>query len=172
MARAGRRPAESAWTGRHDAAGNVFPAERDWLYAWSAAFTSYVMRTAGAREGFPYSAAHSTYVNAARTGAPGLRMRAERPEVVRAARGRPDLPGTRALGGHALRRPPRRLRRPLRSRRRRSPGTLTVVGGNVDDAVTTKHVPVTEQGTLAEPDGQVVDVRYPWFVVVRVLYDD
>src|SRR5262249_4060728 len=31
---------ESAWTGKHDADGNVFPAERDGDYAWSAAFIS------------------------------------------------------------------------------------------------------------------------------------
>jgi len=36
----------------------------------------------------------------------------------------------------------------------------------------TVNVPVTAQGTLAAPDGRVLDVRYPWFVVVRVLYDD
>ena len=53
-----------------------------------------------------------------------------------------------------------------------APGVLTVVGGNVDDAVTAKHVPVTGQGTLATADGRVLDVRYPWFVVVRVLYDE
>ena len=45
------------------------------------------------------------------------------------------------------------------------------VGGNVDDAVTMKHVPVTTDGMLAEPGQRVLDTRYPWFVVLRVMYD-
>jgi hypothetical protein len=49
---------------------------------------------------------------------------------------------------------------------------LTVLGGNVDDAVTEKHVPVTPAGMLAGPDGVAVDTRYPWFVVLKVNYDD
>ena len=163
---------ESAWTGKHDAAGSVFPAARDGDYAWSAAFISYVMRIAGARDGFPYSAAHSTYVNAARVGAPGLRVRAERPESYAPRPGDlicmsrswsknlryDDLP-TEFVGHCDL-------------VVDATPGTLTVVGGNVDDAVTAKHVPISSnQGTLATPDGRVLDERYPWFVVVRVLYD-
>jgi hypothetical protein len=48
-------------------------------------------------------------------------------------------------------------------------GQISVVGGNVDDAVTMKHVPVTPDGRLATPDGQVLDSRYPWMVVVRLL---
>ena len=51
------------------------------------------------------------------------------------------------------------------------PGQITVVGGNVDDAVTMKHVPVTPDGKLARPDGTVVDTRYGWFVVLRVRDD-
>ena len=43
---------EARWTGKHDAAGHVFPPERDATYAWSAAFVSYVMRMAGAGAGF------------------------------------------------------------------------------------------------------------------------
>jgi hypothetical protein len=48
------------------------------------------------------------------------------------------------------------------------PGQIVVVGGNVDDAVTMKHVPVTPDGKLATSDGQVVDTRYPWMVVLRL----
>ena len=51
------------------------------------------------------------------------------------------------------------------------PGVLTVIGGNVSAAVTMKHVPLAPNGTLAGPDGRPVDDRYPWFVVLRVLYD-
>jgi hypothetical protein len=52
-----------------------------------------------------------------------------------------------------------------------APGQLSVIGGNVDDAVTMKHVPITPDGKLAEPDGTVLDTRYPWMVVLRVLYE-
>ena len=51
------------------------------------------------------------------------------------------------------------------------PGQISVVGGNVDDAVTLKHVPVTPDGRLATPDGQVLDPRYPWMVVLRLAVD-
>ena len=37
--------------------------------------------------------------------------------------------------------------------------------------VTMKHVPTTPGGRLATADGTVVDTRYPWMLVVRVLYD-
>ena len=49
------------------------------------------------------------------------------------------------------------------------PGTIGVIGGNVDDAVTMKHVPVTPDGKLASPDGTVLDQRYSWMVVLRLL---
>jgi hypothetical protein len=49
------------------------------------------------------------------------------------------------------------------------PGAISVIGGNVDDAVTMKHVPVTQDGKLAMPNGQVLDTRYPWMVVLRLL---
>ena len=48
------------------------------------------------------------------------------------------------------------------------PGQVGVVGGNVDDAVALKHVPVTSDGKLATPDGLVLDTRYPWMVVLRL----
>jgi hypothetical protein len=52
-----------------------------------------------------------------------------------------------------------------------APGMLSVIGGNVDDAVTMTHVPTTQAGLLVGPDGSVVDTRYPWFVVIKILYD-
>jgi hypothetical protein len=167
---AGRK--ESAWTGKHDADGTVFPAERDGDFAWSAAFISYVMRTAGARDGFPYSQAHSTYVNAARVGGPGLVVRAERPEAYA------PQPGDLICMGRSWSKFVRYDDLPVEFVGHcdlvveAASGALTVVGGNVNDAVTAKHVPVTAAGTLATPDGSVLDERYPWFVVVRVLYDE
>lgn len=166
---------ESAWTGKHDASGQVFPARQDANFAWSAAFISYVMRIAGAGDAFPYAEAHSTYIDAAKEMATGQTkgyiITAQRPteyapqpgDMICEARGRyggltyDDLPVDR-FPSHcdivvaAV------------------PGQLTVVGGNVDDAVTMKHVPTTQDGKLATPDGTVLDTRYPWMVVIRVLY--
>ncbi len=164
------------WTGKHDANGQVFPASQDGHYAWSAAFISYIMRIAGAEDRFPYSAAHADYINAAKSqadaGGGSLVVTAERPEqyvvqagdVICLGRGASraltydDLPTT-SFPGHcdfvvAA-----------------APGTLTVIGGNVDDSVTEKHIPTTPGGMLADPVTGVVDTRYPWFVVLHVSYD-
>ena len=45
-----------------------------------------------------------------------------------------------------------------------------MIGGNVDNAVAMKYVPATLDGHLAGPDGVVLDPDYPWFVVLKVLY--
>ena len=52
-----------------------------------------------------------------------------------------------------------------------APGTLDVIGGNVEDAVRLAHVPITARGTLGNPGEPVLDQRYRWFVVLQVLYD-
>lgn len=161
---------ESAWTGRHDADGRVFTPPEDGKYAWSAAFVSYVMREAGARAGFPYSAAHWTYVDAAFAQEPGVLLRTERPEAYAPQPGDLICIGREASRGIRYDDMPARFAGHCDVVVATAPGELTVVGGNVNDAVTLKHVPVTETGTLATPDGQVLDPRYGWFVVVRVLY--
>lgn len=161
---------EARWTGLHNADGSTFPADEDSEYAWSAAFISYVMRSAGAAARFPYSPAHHTYIDLARSGGAWV-VSAQAPEAYSPGVGDliclsrtqhplryADLPAgvypahcAIVVGG--------------------APGVLSVVGGNVDDAVTLTHVPVTAAGRLAEPDGAVVDRRYPWFAVLRVAYD-
>ncbi len=165
-------PHEEFWTGKHDAAGQVFPAEEDGRYAWSAAFISYVMRIAGAGSRFPYSANHATYVNAAASGTSPI-LQAQPPERYAPRAGDlicfgrykaqalkfADLPTSYIWPGHCS------IVVDVQ------PGMLGVVGGNVDDAVTMSHVPVTDAGMLATQDGATVDQRYPWFVVLRVLYD-
>ena len=74
---------QGAWTVRRMARALIFPANVDAHYAWSAAFISYVMRIAGAGPRFPYSEAHSTYIDVAkeqRLGqAAGWLVLAERP---------------------------------------------------------------------------------------------
>jgi hypothetical protein len=165
---------EQGYTGMHDAAGRVFPADQDGEYAWSAAFIDYVMRMAGATHRFPYSPTHSDYINAAKQHAMGERptvaITAERPAEYAPQRGDliclwrdqrqirfDDLP-TGRFPGHcdivvAIR-----------------PGTLDVIGGNVENSVSMKHIPVTADGRLAGPDGAIVDPDHPWFVVIRVDY--
>jgi hypothetical protein len=166
---------ESAWTGMHDESGQEFDDRRDDYYAWSAAFISYVMRTAGAGARFPYSPSHYVYINIAKQmklgRASGWAMVAERADEYAPVAG--DLICF-SRGG-----------RPLTYERlqahhfaahcdivvARDKEEISVIGGNVDHAVTMKHVPVTSNGRLADPGDRVLDTRYPWLVVLRILYD-
>ena len=165
---------EAAWTGKHDANGSQFPASADATYAWSAAFVSYVMRIAGAGARFPYAAAHADYINLAKRmtlgQTQGWIIMAEPPTSYAPRPG--DLICANRDGGVSLRYDdlptalfPSHCDFVVGS----DPTMLTVVGGNVDDAVTMKHVPTTTEGMLVRPDGTVVDTRYPWFVVIRLL---
>ena len=161
---------QSGWTGKHDENGQVFPADIDGDFAWSAAFISYVMRLAGAGSSFPYSETHSDYIDAAARHDPGVALVAERIEVYAPQQGdliclwrggQPktfdQLPAGR-FPGHcdivvAIK-----------------PGLLDVIGGNVENAVSMKYIPVTADGHLAMPDGTVIDPDHHWFVVLKVLY--
>ena len=133
------------------------------------------MRIAGAGSRFPYTPTHSDYINAARRHGLGLEpataLSAERVEIYAPQRGDlicywrgrepvsyDDLP-TGRFPGHcdmvvAIR-----------------PGSLDVIGGNVDNSVSMKHIPVTANGYLANPDGTIVDPDYGWFTVLRVNYE-
>jgi hypothetical protein len=167
---------EASLTGRHDESGVDFPAEQDANYAWSAAFISYVMRIAGAGPRFPYAQAHNVYINIARQMSlgqtRGWAVLAERPDSY------PPQPGDLICAGRAG---AQRLRFDDLPTQNGFPAhcaivvatgqQLSVIGGNVDDAVTLTHVPTTPDGRLAPPGGPPVDTRYPWFVVVRVQYD-
>ena len=168
---------DSTWTGMHDADGVEFPASEDGTYAWSAAFISYVMRIAGAGARFPYAAAHADYINLAKQmklrQTSGWAISAEAPvsyaaqpgDLICLSRGVvPPLSYDDLPMGHF----PSHCDVVVRA----DSGMLTVVGGNVDDAVTMKHVPTTPDGMLVTSDGTVVDPRYNWFVVIRVLYGD
>jgi hypothetical protein len=165
---------EQGFTGIHDQNGRVFSEREDGNYAWSAAFIDYVMRMAGAGRRFPYSPTHADYINAARQNAAGssaMAITAERPESYAPQRG--DLI---CLS---------RTRQPIRFDDLPTgrfpchcdivvatrPGVLDVIGGNVDDSVSLKRIPVTADGRLAGPDGTALDPDHPWFVVIRVEYD-
>ena len=166
---------EAAWTGMHDEHGTEFEARRDGDYAWSAAFISYVMRTAGAGARFPYAPSHYVYINVAKK----MKLGSTTGWVIVAEQldDYAPVPGDLICNS--------REKRPVKSRSCRgalSPGTATsswaaemgeigVIGGNVFNAVTMKHVPVTADGRLADAKGHVLDTRYAWFVALRVVYD-
>ena len=166
-----RRPGPA----EHDADGTVYPASIDGRYAWSAAFVSYVMRIAGAGARFPYSASHSDYIDIAKQmtlhHVTGWLITAERPEVYAA------MPGDMICFGRGNAWSIRYEDLPAGQFPAHCeivvdsavPGQISVVGGNVDDTVTLTHVPVTPDGRLATPDGQILDPRYPWMVVLRLL---
>ncbi len=160
---------DGAYTGKHDAEGHLFPVAVNGAYAWSAAFISYVMRIAGAGPAFPYAPDHAVYINDA--------ARAARGEVTNPlliaedpAHYAPRLGDLVCFGrGHA-----RALTFADLPTSNRFPAhcsivvaggaqTLSVIGGNVDDAVVLEHLHTDETGRLANN-------REPWFVVLRVLY--
>jgi len=163
---------EAAWTGRHDANGTEFAGSRDAEFAWSAAFMAYVMYSAGAGTRFTPTASHATYINAAVFNPADPVMRAHR--IGEYA----PQPGDLICYGRASNRP---LRLETLSGNsfpshcdivvRSQPSSIAVIGGNVNDAVTMKNIPTGPNGLIGGPDGTPIDARYPWFVVLQVLYD-
>ncbi len=157
---------EAAWTGKHDAHGRVFPVAVNGQYAWSAAFISYVMRIAGAGANFPYAPGHAFYINYAARAAQGEIQNplliAKDPasyaprlgDLVCFARGHArsltfaNLPTAHGFPAHCS------------IVTSGGPNQISVIGGNVDDAVTLQHVPATNAGLIGRP----------WFVVLQVAY--
>lgn len=158
-----------AYTGLHDARGRRFPPERDGAYAWSAAFVSYVMRMAGAGPRFPYAASHDVYVNAAIRGSDVLvaedpALYAPQPgDLVCVARdpartlNYADLPVARFWGHCDIVVDDIAVSRGGEG--------FAVIGGNLQDAVALKRLPLQPDGRLAvAPDR-------PWLAVLRVRYE-
>ncbi len=160
---------DARWTGKHDGQGKVFPVAVNGDYAWSAAFISYVMRIAGAGAAFPYAPDHAAYINYAARAALGVvrdpLLVAENPanyaprlgDLVCLPRGAArgmvfaDLPTAQDFPAHCS--------IVVGSRT----GEVSVIGGNVDDAVTMEHLHANGQGEL---EGN----RENWFVVLKVMY--
>ncbi|HYZ24558.1 MAG TPA: DUF2272 domain-containing protein [Rhodopila sp.] len=165
---------ESMWTGMHDESGQETEDGQD-DYAWSAAFISYVMRTAGAGARFPYAPSHYIYIDIAKAmklgHTSGWALVAERVDAYAPVPG--DLicfwRGSKPLTFDEL--PAPRFAAHCDIVVSREPEQISVIGGNVNHAVTMKHVPVTLDGRLATSENRVLDARYPWFVVLHVLYD-
>ncbi|QNT77867.1 DUF2272 domain-containing protein [Entomobacter blattae] len=178
---AGINPYDSqvSYTGKHDSDGRVFNFTNDTRYAWSAAFISYVMRIAGANERFAYSPNHSTYINAAFTGAAsGLTGRSPREyapqpgDLICVGRGASrnlqfeNLPTSYDFPSHCG------LVVAINQNGPPFGHQLSIIGGNVDDSVALTHVPTDTNGLLADPTtGMSYDSRYPWFAVLQVHYD-
>ena len=128
-------------------------------------------RTAGAGDSFPYARSHYVYINAAARQALGREtgwvITARRPSDYAPALGDIICTG-RDRARHI--RFDRLPARPFPSHcdivvAISAAGGLSVVGGNVDHAVTMKHVPVSSDGHLAGRNGTPIDTRYDWFVV-------
>jgi hypothetical protein len=154
---------EGRWTGMHDASGAVFPREQDGFFAWSAAFVDYVMRMAGAGNRFPYAISHSEYINAAAsnpngyviTTQPLTQYAPQLGDLICMWRANHPVTYEELPDGHF----PGHCDIVVAQR----PGSLDVIGGNVDNQVAMKHVPIGPSGLVDDPD-------YPWFVVLRVAY--
>jgi hypothetical protein len=137
------------------------------------------MRIAGAGKRFPYSGDHADYINAARRVSLGETKRwvvlAERVQdyaprvgdLICFGRGKAkglryeDLPTPGLFPSHCDIVVDTTV-----------PGQIAVIGGNVQDSVTMNTIPVTEDGKLATPEGLVLDTRFPWMAVLRLLVDD
>jgi hypothetical protein len=160
---------EGRWTGKHDANGIEFPRSQDGEFAWSAAFVDYVMRMAGAGRRFPYAPSHSDYINAARTqtglvvtALPLTQYTPQLGDLICIWRAGHQVTYQDLPAGHF----PGHCDIVVAQH----PGSLDVIGGNVDNAVVMKHVPVAPDGRMVGPTGAVIDTDYPWFVTLRVAY--
>jgi hypothetical protein len=166
---------ESAWTGMHNERGDLFESRQDGNYAWSAAFISYVMRTAGAGARFPYAPSHVVYINIAKE--MKLGRASDWAIIAEPLDEYAPVPGDLVCYSRE-KRPVKYEQLPRRYFAAHCDivviagnGQISVIGGNVFNAVTMKHVPVTADGRLADTRGHVLDTRYPWFVTLRVTYD-
>ncbi len=161
--------ADARWTGKHDASGHVFAVAANGQYAWSAAFISYVMRIAGAGPDFPYAPDHATYINyAARAARDEVRhplLIARDPKIYAPrlgdlacfGRGRArditfaQLPTAGLFPAHCA------IVTALADH------SVSVIGGNVEDAVALEHL-------YTDEDGRLAGSRYNWFVILQVIY--
>lgn len=169
---------ESRWTGRTDGDGRLFSAAKDGNYAWSAAFISYVMRVGGANIRFPYSPNHATYINIAASGNnPGITAQnpasyaPQRGDILCVGRGRSSsitfsmLPTPYGFPAHCG--------IVVATGQNAEPfgREISIIGGNVDDAVALTHVPTDASGHVSSPEGQSYDSRYPWCVILTPRYE-
>ncbi|WP_413167946.1 DUF2272 domain-containing protein [Capilliphycus salinus ALCB114379] len=132
---------------------------------WSAAFTSWVMKEAGAGDEFNYSASHSNYItdaienkkeNDTDAAFIGHRLSEYSPQPG-------DLVGRARQSGVGYDTPPTYQSHAdivVETR----PGEIDVIGGNVSDSVTLKTLPVDSEGRLINTDSRSDN---DWFVVIE-----
>jgi hypothetical protein len=163
----------SQWTGKHDENGAVFPPDRDEEFAWSAAFVSYVMRIAGAGPRFPYSPNHAHYIDIAKRQAlheiSGWVVTAERPDAYAPQPGDLVCRGRETAAALEFDNLPVGHMFPAHCDivvDTSVPQQISVIGGNVSDAVTLRHVAVTSDGKLEAPGGQ--NNNRAWLAVLRL----
>jgi hypothetical protein len=164
---------DRAWTGKHDENGKVFGPEQSDRYAWSAAFISYVMRIAGAGNRFPYSDAHSDFITTGRKSTPESKdsLKAMRPEgyaprlgdLICFSRDRNKVSSFDEISHSSF-------RAHCAIVVEAKPGAISVIGGNVGNAVAMSRVPASQQGMIARADGHSIDDGHSWFVVIAVPY--
>ncbi len=123
-------------------------------HPWSAAFVSWVMRQAGAGSAFRYSASHSTYIAAAKRNRLQNNdnpFKAYRPSEVRVGLGDIVCKGRDQSGASYD-----NIRPGMKTHCdvviAVAPGRVTVVGGNVNNSVTRRSLPLDAQGRLASPE--------------------
>ena len=156
----------SGWTGKHDAKGALFAVSANADYAWSAAFISYVMRISGAGPAFPYAADHAYYINyAAQPYHSGKLLVAENPEIYAPHLG--DLVCfSRGWASHLTFQDlpmPGHFPAHCDLVTGRQAGSLSVIGGNIDDSVLMTKLPIDAQGLL-------LPTQKNNLVILRVLY--
>ena len=154
---------QASWSSKYNEWGTRYPGG-DSAPAWSAAFISYVMRSAGAGTRFPYSPLHAAYINASVRD--GYALQGYKPGTYLPQIG--DLVCNGRLGARDLRfedLPTGGFFSHCDIVVESVPGQLTVIGGNVDATVTMRHLPVTDGGAPANP-------LFPWFINIKVGYED
>jgi hypothetical protein len=131
-------------------------------FPWSATFVSYVMRKAGAGDRFKYSAQHSVYIraailaktkNIATAGFWGHRLSERAPEPG-------DLICYARQLGVSYDTPSADYKSHADIVVARHAGEIEVIGGNVGNSVTVKHLAIDGNGLL-------IDDQFAWFAVLQ-----
>ena len=127
----------------------------DW--PWSAAFVSYVMKIAGAKERFRYSIRHADYINEYIKGDirffEGHRLEEYAPKIG-------DLVCYSRQSGISFNNLPENYKSHTDIVVNTNSDHIEVIGGNVGNSVTKKQLKIDKQGTLT-------DTNHKWFVVIE-----
>lgn len=131
-------------------------------FPWSAAFISYVMKTAGAGDRFKYSAQHSVYItwaiknrtrNVANAAFLGFRLNERAPDLG-------DLVCYAREAGIGYDTTTALYKSHCDIVVAKRAGEIDVIGGNVSNSVSRKTLATNSSGLLA-------DTHHPWFAVIQ-----